>query len=235
MPARGTRAGAWAWRRRRLVMAVFAELNNPVAVGGSVRVDEGGGPLGEVDAGEQRQEVADGAVGFAQNVVADAGEVGEQLGEVAGGPPGGGGRGEARRDRRAHPGRSRAAGGKEAGDRNEERAGGTRSQHRAGPRVSVGPVPPGRVRDAPGPARGSMPPRDSRSRPPKAVDVGVQRHRPSMVGESGGVGSGAAESAMMRLFQRAVRAHRPRTPAAIHCVGDSQRRNQDPISLGAPA
>ena len=62
------------------------------AVGGGGRVDEGGGPLGEVDAGEQRQQVADGAVGFAQNVVTDAGEVGEQLGEVAGGPPGGGGR-----------------------------------------------------------------------------------------------------------------------------------------------
>lgn len=61
-------------------------------VGGGRRVDEGGGAFGEVDAGEQRQEVADGAVGFAQDVVADAGEVGEQLGEVAGGPPGGGGR-----------------------------------------------------------------------------------------------------------------------------------------------
>jgi len=62
------------------------------AVGCGGRVDEGGGALGEVDAGEQRQEVADGAVGSAQDVVADAGEVGEQLGEVAGGPPGGGGR-----------------------------------------------------------------------------------------------------------------------------------------------
>jgi hypothetical protein len=61
------------------------------AVGCGVGVDEGGGPLGEVDVGEQRQQVADGAVGFAQDVVADSGEVGEQLGEVAGGPPGGGG------------------------------------------------------------------------------------------------------------------------------------------------
>ncbi len=62
------------------------------AVGCGVGVDEGGGAFGEVDVGEQRQQVADGAVGFAQDVVADAGEVGEQLGEVAGGPPGGGGR-----------------------------------------------------------------------------------------------------------------------------------------------
>jgi len=70
----------------------FASLGALCAVGGGVGVDEGGGALGEVDVGEQRQEVADGAVGFAQNVVADGGEVGEQPGEVAGGPPGGGGR-----------------------------------------------------------------------------------------------------------------------------------------------